>query len=488
MLSLGRRWHSDNLSANRLRSAERGAPRSARGARTCARPCDDGPVTTRLTPVLTSPGRELLEALEAMPDRAGMDPLRLGGLLRAQGVAPEVAAGVLAQLDLRDRAEAKFGPFARTMVFTRDGLEQATRMIVAALHARRFLDAGATRVADLGCGIGGDALAMAGLGLGVSAIDLDPEAAAAAAANLRAFPDAEVAVGDVRDLTPEGLAAAGVDAVFADPARRTGQARGGLRVLAPQEWSPPLSWVLGWRGSMERLGVKMAPGVPHAALPPDCHVQWTSVDGDLVEAALWTPALSPEGPGRSARVIRGGRSRVLMDEGVPAWPGPGAPTASGMRPPADQGAESPASAGRERPGGHTADEPVRQAPDGPIGSVVAEPDPAVIRAGLVARLAEDLGAHLLSPGIAWLTGDGLPPTPFAARFEVVDVVPLRVSAIDRALAPLDVGRVEVKKRGADVDPQAIRAGLHLEGVGEATVIATRVQGRHRAIIARRAEP
>jgi len=210
-------------------------------------------------------------------------------------------------------------------------------------------------------------------------------------------------------------------------------------------------------GSVGRIGVKMAPGVPHAALPADCHAQWTSVDGDLVEAALWTLALAPEGPGRSARVIRAGRSHML-DEGGPAWPGSGSPAANA---------------------------PVRQAPDGPIGAIVAEPDPAVIRSGLVARLAENLGARLVSPGIAWLTGDDLAPTPFATRFEVLDVVPLRVAAIDRALASLDIGSVEVKKRGADVDPHAIRAALHLTGTGRATVIATRVQGRHRAIIARR---
>jgi len=415
------------------------------------------PPQTSLTPVLSSPGWELLQALEAVPDRAAMDPLRLGAHLRAQGVAPAVAAGVLTQLELRDRAEAKFGPFARTMVFTRDGLEQATRMVVAALHAQRFREGGATRVADLGCGIGGDALAMAGLGLGVAAFDEDADAAAAAAANLRAFPDATVQRGDIRELTPQDLAAAGVDAIFADPARRTGQARGARRVLAPEQWSPPLSWVLGWRGSVGRIGVKMAPGVPHAALPADCHAQWTSVDGDLVEAALWTLALAPEGPGRSARVIRAGRSHML-DEGGPAWPGSGSPAANA---------------------------PVRQAPDGPIGAIVAEPDPAVIRSGLVARLAENLGARLVSPGIAWLTGDDLAPTPFATRFEVLDVVPLRVAAIDRALASLDIGSVEVKKRGADVDPHAIRAALHLTGTGRATVIATRVQGRHRAIIARR---
>ena len=47
------------------------------------------------------------------------------------------------------------------MLFTEAGLEQATRLKVAALHAGRFARAGVEHVADLGCGIGGDALALA---------------------------------------------------------------------------------------------------------------------------------------------------------------------------------------------------------------------------------------------------------------------------------------------------------------------------------------
>ena len=407
-------------------------------------------MTTALTDFLSSPGWELLASLEARPDRAHLDRERLGRALRRAGVAPSTTAMLLTQLDLRDHAERKFGSFARQMVFTRDGLEQSTRMVVAALHAQRFRAAGATRVADLGCGIGGDALAMAGLGLGVVAVDIDEDAAAAAAVNLRAFPGAQVRRADVADLDLPALADEGVDALFADPARRSGATRGGTRLLGPEQWSPPLSTVLSWRGTFGRIGVKMAPGVPHEVLPLDCSVQWTSVDGDLLEAALWTPALAPEGPGRSALVIGEGRAHTLTD-----------------------------------PATTTPDAPVREAPVGVLGAFMAEPDPAVIRSGLVARLAEDLDAHLVSPGIAWLSADALPPTPFAHRFEVLDVVALRARDISGALRTRGVGRVEVKKRGADIDPAALRRSLKLDGAGEATVIATRIAGRHRAVIARR---
>ena len=75
------------------------------------------------------------------------------------------------------------------MLFTRAGLEQATRLAIAARHAARFRDAGMSSVADLGCGIGGDALGLAALGLRVAAVDADEVTAAIAAYNLAPFGD-----------------------------------------------------------------------------------------------------------------------------------------------------------------------------------------------------------------------------------------------------------------------------------------------------------
>src|SRR5690606_5063039 len=88
----------------------------------------------------------------------------------------------------------------------RAGLEQATRLGVAARHAGRMRRAGISRVADLGCGIGGDALAFAGAGLGVMAVDADEVTAAIAAYNLapfvRAHPVAEPVEASETDADP----------------------------------------------------------------------------------------------------------------------------------------------------------------------------------------------------------------------------------------------------------------------------------------------
>ena len=136
---------------------------------------------TVLDPVLTPQGRALLASLS---DADVADPLATGSRLRAAGHAPQTAAAVLTQASLRRAARAKLGELAEEMVFTRDGLEQATRRVVAEHRALRLREAGIRSVADLGCGIGADALVYARAGLAVTAVERDPVVAAAARANL----------------------------------------------------------------------------------------------------------------------------------------------------------------------------------------------------------------------------------------------------------------------------------------------------------------
>ncbi len=411
--------------------------------------CENLQVPTAAELLRSPEGRQLLHDC-ASHEEETTQPLALVEKLRAQGIDPALASAVTAQLVLRAHARTKFGDLAAQMLFTRDGLEQATRWEVAQEHAKRFYEAGAQQVADLGCGIATDSRAFAEAGLRVLAVDLDTETCALAAENLAPYPHAQVRHADVTTLSMTELAAQGVDALFADPARRLGSAKGTSRILDPQSWSPPLSKVLSWRETIPMLGVKVAPGIAHTDLPQDSRTEWTSVNGSLVEAAIWNGPLALEGPGRSALVISGTRAWRLTEEHT-----------------------------------HPACAPVRLAAIGTLGRYLGEPDDAVIRAGLVARLAEMCGAHLVSESIAYLSSDTPMDSPFVKCFEVIDLVPLKAKAINAVLKTLHVGRVEVKKRGANIDPAALRASLTLEGEGCAVVIATRVAGRHRAIIARR---
>src|SRR4051812_41935920 len=157
---------------------------------------------------------EGMNALAIAAEVALGDPLAAASALRARGVPGDLAAAALTQVELRRRASGKFGAAAETMFFTRAGLEQATRAVVADRRAARLAAAGVRTLADLGCGLGSDALAAARAGIEVYAVDADPTTAAVATANVAALGlDASIKV-DCADATT--VPVEDFDAVFAD--------------------------------------------------------------------------------------------------------------------------------------------------------------------------------------------------------------------------------------------------------------------------------
>lgn len=89
-----------------------------------------------LTPILLSPGWELLEPLQT---KQATDPIplpELGSALRASGLDADFVVTTLTQLALCQTARSRFGPPASHMMFTRDGLEQMTRLVMATRHAQ----------------------------------------------------------------------------------------------------------------------------------------------------------------------------------------------------------------------------------------------------------------------------------------------------------------------------------------------------------------
>lgn len=380
--------------------------------------------------------REGLQLLDELPPyESAADVVAIVSRLRAAGHAPELVAAVLTQAKLRGRARAKFGAFAGRMLFTEAGLEQATRLSVAAQHAGRFARAGVARVADLGCGIGGDAMAFAALGIGVTAVDRDETTAAVAAYNLAPFENARVVQADAEsfDLT-------GHDGVFLDPARRSQM----TRLRDPADWSPSLELAFSRAREVDAGGVKLGPGIDRALIPDDCEAQWISSDHEVVELGVWFGAAASAGAGRSALVL-------------------GAHGAAELRAAADSDDVEP----------------------GELGEFLYEPDGAVIRARLIGDLARSLDGRMLHPTIAYLTADTAHETPFASRFRVRETLPFDPRALKRELAARGIGTLEIKKRGVDVDPAVLRRQLSLRGPESATLIVTRLGQRRVAILADR---
>ncbi|BBE23518.1 hypothetical protein MN0502_24010 [Arthrobacter sp. MN05-02] len=389
--------------------------------------------------ILTPEGWELLNSLGPYTEA---DSLRLSEQLRRAGHSPEVVAAALTQSRLRAKASAKFGPFAERMVFTSTGLEQATRLTVAARHAQRFVDAGLVRVADLGCGLGADSMALATLDREVTAVELDETTAAAATMNLLPFPNARVVNADAASVDT-----ADYDGVWLDPARRTTTTSGTSRLFDPEAFSPPLSFVQRLADGGTPVGVKMGPGMPHEAIPSACEAQWISVDGDVTEVGLWFNALRRGGVRRAALVI-GPRGAAELVSGAEFGAGPTAVVGE--------------------PGGY-----------------LYEPDGAVIRAELVADLAAQLGGHLLDPMIAYICAPSFTDTPFARAYRVLQVRPFNVKALRAWVRSEGIGVLDIKKRGTSVTPEDVRKQL-LTGSGKgrkkATLVLTRIGDERVAIV------
>ena len=389
-----------------------------------------------LVELLSPEGLRLLDSLPAY--EAGADVVRTVSALRKAGHSPALVNAVLYQSRLRAKAAGKFGDFADRMLFTEAGLEQATRLRVAALHAGRFIEAGLTRVADVGCGIGGDAMAMAAMELAVTAFDIDEVTATVASYNLAPFPGSSVVCADAADVDPTEF-----DALWFDPARRTAGHGNTSRLTRAEDYSPNLNDVYALADRMP-VGVKLGPGHDRDQIPETAEAQWVSVDGKLVEMGLWFGALARPGIRRAAL--------LLAKDGV-----------AELTAPADS----------------------EDVAVGDLGAYVYEPDGAIIRARLIGDLARSMDALMLSEGLAYLTSDTLTATPFATAFRVLEVLPTDEKKLRVALAERRIGTLEIKKRGVDVDPATLRTRLKLKGAAAGTLVLTRAAGRKVALLVER---
>jgi hypothetical protein len=379
---------------------------------------------------------------------------------------------VLQQAMLRHRAREKFS-VAERLFFTPIGLEQATDEVIARYKAERFAMRIGRRsfgglVADLCCGIGGDlmALAMRGPAIGV---DRDPATALLAEANLT---EANLAAGQLIAM----MASAGGASVCAASAGEAAESETAVqtadvatfRVAECAAWhidpdrrpqgrrttravlhDPPPAVIERLLAECPHGAVKLAP----AAVLPDgwqsrAELQWISSRRECRQLVAWFGDLA-ESPGtRRATVLSASREPCTVageaDVHVPV-------------------------AGR-------------------IGRYVFEPDAAVLAAGLAGAMAAECGLEAVTASAAYLTGEPASSVLHHAAmacFEVLDVCPLRIKPLRQLLRDRGIGRVEVKKRGVDVDPQRLAAELQGPGEARAALLLFRKREKMTAIIARR---
>jgi SAM-dependent methyltransferase len=412
--------------------------------------------------LLTPLGQQVLAAAQSLEPREA-NFLRNFTILR-RSYPDDLARSALEIAILRREAASKF-PQAGAMYFTRPALEQASSHAISTYRAGRYTSF--ERILDLGCSVGGDTLALADVAQTIG-VDLDPLRLRMAHLNLQAAlpspgferdsapseSDVHFIQADLRQTLPVHLSAP--QAIFFDPARR----EAGRRIRSVERYQPPLGIIQSWVEHTPAIGVKISPGVDLAEIQNfDAELEFISSKGELKEAVLWL------GPLMTAR-----RRATLL-------PGPftlasEAQDVDPQNPLADNAPPLPLS--------------------DPLGYLY-EPDPAVLRAGLVRSLGAKLDSAQLDPDIAYLTCMRPVETPFARGFLVEDWLPFNLKRLRATLRERGIQQVTVKKRGSPISPEALIHDLHLQpGSGsspgsasspdERVIVLTHLRGKPIALI------
>ncbi len=381
--------------------------------------------------LLTETSQQWLDELRQTPITKH-NHLQIITTLRREFPAAQAQA-LLETAVLRQQASNKFSKAAQ-MYFTRPAMEQATAETVSRYRAQRFAQLGCKTIADLGCSIGGDALAFAEFAE-VTGVDWDPVRLLMAQENVRAYGYGEQfhpLQADLLSLTPFPA-----DAYFFDPARRDERGR---RFFSVHDYQPPLSLVDQWRAQVADTAVKISPGVAYDELPHDAEVEFISLKGEVKEGVLWY------GRFRSTK-----RRATLL------------PTNLSIT---------------------TDDLPPEPIPSIAPQAYLYEPDGAIIRAHLIEAIAPQLEASKISDDIAYLTSDKELSTPFARCFAVQDYFPFQLKQLRQYLRNHQIGEVTIKKRGSPLEPDQLKQQLRLKGNGDKACILflTQIMGKTAVII------
>lgn len=360
----------------------------------------------------------------------------------------EVCLGLLDCLTCQAHFAQKFEQAARWLL-SREAAEQATPSAIASWRAAylRGRFPGADRLRELGTGVGGDSVYLA-RHFSLSGYERDPARAILARENVRRLsPNAAHLELRAHALELDSL---GETLLFADPARR-----GASRTFDPERWEPPLSLFFA-ATSPHGFVVKTAPGLDLLLLPEGVEAHFLSLAGELKEAMLLGPAAS-----QPAAALRH------------AW------LFSGHGPPLHRYGES-------RPA------PLR---DLRSGEFLHNPDPSVVRSGLLAQLAGELSSGLVHPKIAYLCGPVASPNGWATSFAVVDSFPLQWKKLQQALLASPWSEIEILSRGVPFSQaelhertQPARKKMKRRSGGRGSLIVYRDSHGYTAVLAQRQRP
>ncbi len=357
-----------------------------------------------------------------------------------QRVSPEIARALLDAADCQLRFVDKFEN-VEYWLLTREAAEQATRSSLACWRARYLKERfpSLSHLTELGTGIGGDSVYLA-REFELDGYEKDPARVRLAATNIaKLSPNAPHRLHE-HTAQPSELSG---ELLFVDPARREGG-----RKFHPEDWEPPLSSLLALAG-FDGVVIKAAPGLLTEVVPEGFEIHFLSHQGELKEAMLLRP-VGPIAP-RHAWLWSKGQSSPLH-----LWGHPQQSSVRGPKP----------------------------------GEYLLNPDPALLRSGLLGHFAVVLEAGVVHPKIGYLSSPIPSPDAWADSFRILEVSRLNWKRLAEALPRLEWDDYEYLGRGVPFSQNEVRARLDkvkkkMSGSRRGSVIIYRDESDYRVVLAQR---
>ncbi len=392
--------------------------------------------------LLDSPACETL--LQAVGSRSELSIAAIEKLKRDFG-APAFAAAIRI-VSARRKAEGKF-PSADRLWLDPVRAEQATHRIVAEHKARRFVN---TPVADLCCGAGGDTFALAGTATGVISLDFDRDTIRRLRRNLEILGLAGQVLPVLGDAAqppaPQDVL------IHIDPDRRASD-HAGRPTRQIDEYRPGIEVLIDLMRRFPGGAIKLGPASDFDTLEARAvragvkiETEVISLDGECKEATLWFGSLAGESRRRATMLpggctLAGKAARVALQ-----------------------------SDDRESP-----------------GRWLFELNPALIRSGLAGTFAAEHNLKAVTTDGAWLTGPNAVDSPWARRFEIVEMIPTDRKIVRAAARKLGWKAAVVKTWGG-VSAEKFAGWFDANPAGDAPetlLISKSADGKSRAILALR---
>jgi len=381
---------------------------------------------------------ELLDFLQEHPDlfeelkTSTMSEMERQNSLRKRFTSDQARA-LLALHDVRQRAATKFSR-ADEMWFHRTGMEQSTSEAVARHKAKRFQNGAVSEVVDLCSGIGMDSIALAENGLTVTAVDQSELSAEYLKRNAAVYGVADQITTCIADVNEFDVVE---KIIHIDPDRRAGR----QRAIRLEDYTPPLEYLQRLTEKSPGGAIKLSPASNFGGKFLGCEVELISLHGECKEATIWYGSLRSESD----------FTVTILPTGFTV----------------------------------TGDPWLARAPITPLGSYIYDPDPALVRAGLIDVYCEQAGLSRLDDAEEYLTSDEPVSSPAVACFEVLADLPNNDKAVRKYLRGQSFGQMEIKCRHVPVNADQYRKKLPLNGTDPGVLIIARVQGKTRTILAKR---